>query len=371
MKERCVLSTFSQEFVKIGDGVVKKIADQTMRTVRFLRSRFGSVLMLTLVCLICAISFSSYMSPEAGVEENLNIFTEDTETREIVVQSGVALAGSEEVTVHLSDSDRVRSDSTGVIYDIVVYDAGKAAQYFTDAVTVEEFLSDNALILGKYDVVSPALSESIRNGMTINIDRVKVEDITTNEIVPCKTVKVETAELRTGETKIITAGSDGIKTVVTRNVYVNGEFSRSEVISEEITTASVNRVVQVGTRKESAEKTDDDETKTFVDSAGRDVAYSRLIKGKGSAYTADPGTTSATGRPLAVGVVAVDPDVIPYGTRLYITSSDGRYVYGYALASDTNALVESGEVIVNLFYDSDSQCKAFGSRDVNVYVLEG
>ncbi len=369
MKERYVLSPFNREFVEIGDGVVKRFAEQTMRTIRFMRSRLGSVLMLTLVCLICAISFSSYMSPEAA-EENFNTFTEDTETREIVVQSGVALAGSEEVVVRLSDSDSARSNSTGVIYDVTVLDAGKAAQYFTEAVTVEEFLDSNAIIIGQHDVVTPVLTDSIRNGMTITIDRITVEDITTNEIVPCKTVKVETAELRAGETKIITAGSDGIKTVITRNVYINGEFSRSEIISEEITTASVNRVVQVGTRKEAAEKNDKDETKTFVDAAGRDVAYSKLIKGKGSAYTAEAGTTSATGRVLSVGVVAVDPDVIPYGTRLYITSADGRYVYGYALASDTNSVVESGEALVSLFYDSDSQCKAFGSRDVNVYILE-
>ncbi len=349
---------------------MKRFTEQTMRTIRFMRSRFGSVLMLTLVCLICAITFSSYMSPAASEEETLNIFTDDTETREIVVQSGVALAGSEEVVVRLSDSDSARSDSTDVIYDVTVYDAGQAAQYFTDAVTVDEFLADNAIILDQYDVVSPALTEGIRNNMVINIDRVKIEDVTTNEIVPCKTVKVETTELRTGETKIITAGSDGIKTVITRNVYVNGKFSRSDVISEEITTASVNRVVQVGTRKETAEKAENYETKTFVDSAGRNVAYTKLLTGKGSAYTADSGTTSSTGRPLSVGVVAVDPDVIPYGTRLYITSADGRYVYGYALASDTNSVVENGEAIVNLFYDSDSQCKAFGSRDVNVYILE-
>ncbi len=358
------------EYIKIGVRVVKRFAEQATRAIKFMRSRVGSVLMLTLVCFICAISFSSYMSPESSGEENINIFTNDTESREIVVQSGVALAGSEEIVVRLSDSDAAKSNSTGITYDVTLYDAGIASQYFTDAVTVEQFLDENAVILGKNDVVTPALSDSIYNYMSISIDRVEFEDIATNEIVPCKTVKVETNELRAGETKIVTAGSDGIKTVITRKIYVNGEFSRSEVISEEITTASINRVVQVGTRKDPEIKTEADNVKTFLDSAGRKVAYSKLIKGKGSAYTEAPGTTGTTGRPLSVGIVAVDPDVIPYGTRLYITSSDGRYVYGYALAADTNSVVESGAAVVSLYYDSDSQCKAFGSRDVNVYILE-
>ncbi len=348
---------------------MNRFAEQAKRTVRFIRSRVGSVLLLTLVCFVCAICFSSYMSPLDYGAESLNIFDNDTEAREIVVQSGVALAGSEETVVSLSESDAVKSISTGVTYNVTVYDAGVATEYITDAVTVAEFLDENAIIPGQYDQITPALTDSIYNYMEITVDRVTYENITTNEIVACKTVKVETEELLKGETKIITAGSDGIKTVVTRNVYVNGEFSHSEVISEEITTASINRVVQVGTRTESAEDIKES-AKTFVDSAGRDVAYTKVIKGKGSAYTAEVGTTSATGRTLAVGVVAVDPDVIPYGTRLYITSADGKYVYGYALAADTNSVVESGAAVVGLFYDSDSQCKAFGSRDVTIYVLE-
>ena len=40
--------------------------------------------------------------------------------------------------------------------------------------------------------------------------------------------------------------------------------------------------------------------------------------------------------------MAVDPDVIPYGTKLYITSTDGKFVYGYAVATDTGIAVQKG-----------------------------
>ncbi len=348
---------------------MNRFAEKLNRTASFLHSRIGSVLLLTLVCFVCAIYFSPYMSPMDYGTENMNIFDNDTQAREIVVQSGVALAGSEELVVSLSESDAVRAVNSGVTYNVTVYDGGVASEYVTDAATVAEFLDKNAIIPGKNDIVSPALDESIYNFMEITVDRVVYDDVTTNEIVACKTVKVESAELLKGETKIITAGSDGIKTVVTRNVYVNGEFTHSEIISEEITTASINRVVQVGIRTENV-VAETENVKTFVDSAGRDVAYTGIITGKGSAYTAEVGSTSATGRTLAVGIVAVDPDVIPYGTRLYITSADGKYIYGYALAADTNSVVESGSAVVGLYYDTDSQCKAFGSRDVNIYILD-
>lgn len=349
---------------------MSRFAEQAQRTIRFIRSRSGSVLLFTLVCFICAICFSSHMQPAVSGTENSNIFTDDTETREIVVQSGIALAGSEETVVSLSDSDAVKTKSTGITYNVTVYDAGVATEYTTDAATVAEFLDEKVIVPGKYDTVTPALTDSIYNYMAITVDRVTFDDVTTNEIITCKTVKVETEDLLVGQTKVITAGSDGIKTVVTRNVYVNGEFSHSEILSEEVTTASVNRVVQVGTRVEAEEEVKEENVKTFVDSAGRNVAYTKVITGKGSTYTAEVGATSATGRALAVGVVAVDPDVIPYGTRLYITSADGKYVYGYALAADTNSVVESGSAVVGLFYDTESQCKVFGNRDVKVYILD-
>ena len=50
-----------------------------------------------------------------------------------------------------------------------------------------------------------------------------------------------------------------------------------------------------------------------------------------TAYTG--GGITATGAPAAVGRVAVNPNVIPYGTKLYIASPDGSIVYGYAIAS--------------------------------------
>jgi len=69
-------------------------------------------------------------------------------------------------------------------------------------------------------------------------------------------------------------------------------------------------------------------------------------------------------------IVAVDPSVIPYGTRLYIVSTDGKRVYGEAVAGDTGGAMLSGKVLVDLFYENESDCYAFGRREVNVYILD-
>ena len=68
------------------------------------------------------------------------------------------------------------------------------------------------------------------------------------------------------------------------------------------------------------------------------------------------------------GTVAVDPSVIPLGTRLYIESLDGRSDYGFAVAEDTGSAVKGN--IIDLFMESEADVAAYGKRKVRVYILE-
>ena len=65
--------------------------------------------------------------------------------------------------------------------------------------------------------------------------------------------------------------------------------------------------------------------------------------------------------------MAVDKNVIPLGTKMYIVAADGSVVYGTAVAADTGV---PGENIVDLYYDTYQQCINFGRRTCNVYILE-
>ena len=82
------------------------------------------------------------------------------------------------------------------------------------------------------------------------------------------------------------------------------------------------------------------------------------------------GPVPPAGRRADVGHVAVNPDVIPYGSKLYITSADGKFIYGYAIAADTGTGLMQGIVDVDLFYDTYYESCLNGRRIVNIYILE-
>ena len=71
---------------------------------------------------------------------------------------------------------------------------------------------------------------------------------------------------------------------------------------------------------------------------------------------------TASGTKAVKGTVAVDPRVIPLGSKLYVEG------YGYATAQDTGSAIKGNKI--DLFYDSLYEAKKFGRKNLTVYVLE-
>ena len=116
--------------------------------------------------------------------------------------------------------------------------------------------------------------------------------------------------------------------------------------------------------------TNNGDGQTFTDANGVVRNYLQVLTGSGTAYYAEPGAGTATGRLAQYGVVAVNPNIIPYGSKLYIVSNDGEIIYGEAVAGDTGGALMDGSAIVDLYYPTYDECCVFGRRDVTIYVLE-
>ena len=153
---------------------------------------------------------------------------------------------------------------------------------------------------------------------------------------------------------------------MTRVVYENGKEISRKLIGETIKKQPVQKIVAMGALS------------VYTPSRGVKVPYTSSIRMRSTAYTAnyadtgkDPGdayfgiTASGTVAKRNEGnysSVAVDPRVIPLGTRLYVEG------YGYAVAEDTGGAIKGNRI--DLFFDSSSEVDSWGVKWINVYVVK-
>jgi len=108
----------------------------------------------------------------------------------------------------------------------------------------------------------------------------------------------------------------------------------------------------------------------LVTAQGEVLTFNKVDEFKATAYTkTDAGCDdiTATGTYVHVGVIAVDPRVIPYGTEVFIVSNDGKYVYGAARAEDCGGSIKNKRI--DLYFDTTAECFQFGVRDCTLYFL--
>ena len=213
-----------------------------------------------------------------------------------------------------------------------------------------------------YGTVADALQ---RAGITLEGDDYTEPARVETQAIPYDTEYVYTSLYfrNTGRTTTVQHGAEGQQTVTTRDRYVDGELENSIVVDSTTTVQPTNHVIKTyGAGAPVSPLTGPDGT------TNAPASYSKVLTGKATGYYSKTGKGSS-GLGLGYGTVAVDPDVIPYGTKLYITSTDGKFVYGYAVATDTGIAVQKGQILVDLFYETYAESVINGAIQVNVYVV--
>ncbi len=256
-------------------------------------------------------------------------------------------------------------------FDVAVKADGIITMVTLNGGKVSDALAKASIKVDKHDRLNVSLNAPLSEGMDIVIERVGYEEYTVSERIPFETKTEYTNTIAPGKRITEQEGAAGERVKTYRNKIVNGKVTETELVSEKVAKKPVDTIILKGTKVGSAMSSAP--KKIELDEAGQPVHYKKVYTGKSTAYTNEGGRLSkwtASGRRAAVGVVAVDPSVIPYGTELYIVSPDGSYVYGYAIAGDTGGGVRSGNLVADLFMDTLDDCYRFGRRTMNVYVIE-
>lgn len=292
-----------------------------------------------------------------GEEQTISLAKGTVE--EALNRTGITLAENQSVTPSLNTV--ITGDMNIYVYNsknIKLTTNGTEMTVKAPEGTVENALNILGYEITDDDILNVDKNAQIEDDMKITLKKVTYVDEKSTKKISYKTVEKDSDDIMTGESEVSQKGVDGEKEVTKRCKYIDGKYDSTKVIDEKVTKEPVDKIVLNGTKRG-----------TTTDSSGAPVSYSYMVSGSGTAYTAAPGALTATGVPVYEGGVAVNPAIIPYGSKLYIEAADGSHVYGYATAVDTGGALMDGSAIVDLFYFSYDDCVSFGRRDVNVYVL--
>lgn len=225
--------------------------------------------------------------------------------------------------------------------DFKVTADGKTKKYKTLCRTVGDALKDCGIKVGDADIVTPGLDTEIGDDLEVVIQRVTTSQETVEEEVDFNTIEKDDSSLEQGKTKVETEGSKGKDKVTYEITYIDGVESERKEISRETVTAAVDKVILNGTK---------------ISFNGK--SYSRKLVVKAYSYTG--GGRTAMGTKARVGEIAVDPKVIPLGSRVYIEGVGAR------IAEDTGGNIKGNTI--DIYMNTVAECRRWGARTVTIYI---
>lgn len=370
-----------------------------------LLTRFGAVALMLLL--------AAGLLSQAALAQNTYVITDGsrvlvhttyaTDPSEVLSEAGLKLG--EEDTFTTQEESGFSEITVNRIQLVTVNNGGETLEVPTYGSTVAEILQQLSISPGETAQVTPNLEAQTYNGMVIDVVYLSYQTVEYIEAEPYPTIYCTDASLEPGEEKILTAGQEGSIRRTARITYENGVEASRTVLQEQVLKAPVTAIVAQGIDRSNKEQEGKDraymaETKpantapshgsgsasrpnssgggstppassgnTITTASGEVITYKKALSVTATAYSCEGYTgTTATGTVARYGAIAVDPSVIPYGTRMYIVSDDGAYIYGYATAEDCGGGIKGNKI--DLYFNTVAECFEFGRRACTVYILD-
>lgn len=321
---------------------------------------------------------------------------------EVLTEAGIEL---EEDTYETGYADGMNQITVRRMQMVTVINRGAQSVIGTYGETAGSLLARMGITPGTGDTLSCSSETQTYDGMTIELvhteTRIEEEDTT----VPYPVNYYEDPDLEPGAEIVLVAGQNGLTHVKSEVTYRNGKEVSRVIVQETVKTKPVTQLVIRGVDRTIMEQPADPEpaeqaapaassgTASGSSSSGSsssggsrydgsaETSGNVIMTSSGESYTyVDVMTCSATaytcegyvghtysGTLARVGAIAVDPTVIPLGTKMYVVSNDGQYVYGYCVAEDIGGGIKGNKI--DLYFDTYAECWDFGVRMCTVYIL--
>lgn len=237
----------------------------------------------------------------------------------------------------------------------------------THETKIKDVLDENQIEFGEDDRLEGAeMDDPIYPGISLRIVRVEEDLLIETQPITYNVEKRANQRLEQGVEKTVREGKEGVLEYLYRVVYEDGELKSKELVKEAVALAPINKLIEYGT------------VAKYTTSRGESFRYKQVLDMRATAYTAsfkDTGKHSDhphfgitfTGVKAKKGIIAVDPKVIPLGTRVYVEGVGNTPDYGYALAADTGGAIKGN--LIDLYVDTQKESDSWGVKKVKVYII--
>ena len=335
---------------------------------------YGAVLLLVSAILLAMLAPTAFAQTTYVITDGdeVKVYTTyATDPAQVLDQAGLTLGAEDKYITQ--DVDGVSEITVQRNQLIRINYCGKELEVNSYGEPLKQLLNREGLQTGGDYVVSMPLDKETFDGMEVTVDCIVQTEQTYTEDIPYKTTYCDDPTLPKGEKVVLVAGVTGQVRKTANVVYVNSQQTNHIVIKEKVIQQPVNEIIAVGTATEEIVNTDAPKIGdgVIVTAEGEVLTYSKKSQFTATAYTkTDAGCNdiTATGTKVRVGTVAVDPEVIPYGTRMFIVTNDGKYIYGIGTAEDCGGAIKGKRL--DLYFETDAECWKFGVKGCTVYFLD-
>lgn len=314
-----------------------------------------------------------YLKKEVVINDNgkqLLVRTMKSTVGEVLDQNGIEVSPDDYISAALDTKlQRMKANQIQIkrAVPVKVLADGRELTLMTYKDTVAEALAMSTVKLSDMDKlwgVKP--DDKIQKDMTIRVIRVMEELVSEKTAIPFQVVTRKNDRLDQGTERVVKEGREGVREKQYKVVFEDGVEIARQLIKDAVALAPINRLVEQGT------------VLNHKTSRGDIIRYSKVMNMRATAYTAsfkdtgkhpgDPGFgITRSGMKARKGVIAVDPRVIPLGTRVYVEVAGKIADYGYAIAGDTGGAIKGD--LIDLYFDSQDFVDRWGVKRVKVYIL--
>lgn len=335
---------------------------------------------IAIICIAVVISVTAGFFVFNGLKKDvvindngrdIAVETMKTTVEEVLVQTGITVSSDDYLSMPMDAKlaklhENVIEIKRAVPVSIKV--DGKELDVKTYKDTIREVLNDNAIGVDENDkLIGSQLGDKVVSNMNISIVRVEEKTVTESSSIPFKTITKENNRLDKGKKNTVREGKEGIREKIYKVVFEDGKQVAKQFVEEVIASNPLDKIVEIGT------------VLNYKTSRGETIRFSKVIDMKATSYTSsfedtgknpgDPwfGITS-TGVKAKKGIIAVDPRVIPLGTRVYVEVPGRAADYGYAVAADVGGAIKGNKI--DVYLDSNREVYSWGVKKVKVYILK-